>query len=387
MVDLRQIYQSPLNPFPVYRAMRERTPIAMDSRGGVNVFPYQEVQRVLTEFATFPSGFGSDPNDPLSTSLISINPPRHRQMRSIVTQAFTPRVIALLEDRIRQIVDELLSQVAGRGKMDFVTEFTNPLPIIVIAELLGIPASDQEKFKHWSDLIIGNTTSSGIENRETTYQTAYMEMYTYFMQMLEKRRNEPKNDLISALTQAQVEGEHLSDMELMGFCILLLVAGNETTTNLIGNAMLCFDEHPEVMDELRANPTLIPGAIEEVLRYRSPVQCMFRSCAVDTKLGETTIKKGQWLTAWIGSANRDESQFPNAETFDIHRTPNRHIAFGHGIHFCIGAPLARLESRIALEELLARFQNIKRDRSRELEHIGSFIVFGVQNMPVTFEAR
>ena len=184
---------------------------------------------------------------------------------------------------------------------------------------------------------------------------AQREMGMYFGRLIAQRRAEPRDDLISHLISAEVDGQRLTEIELIGFCVLLLVAGNETTTNLLGNAILCFDERPEVYERLRAQPSLIPSAIEEVLRYRSPVQSMFRAATGETEIGGAVTHPGQPVVAWIGSANRDEAQFPNAEVFDIERTPNRHIAFGYGIHFCLGAPLARLEARLALEALTTRF--------------------------------
>jgi cytochrome P450 len=203
--------------------------------------------------------------------------------------------------------------------------------------------------------------------------------------MIKKRRHEAKDDLISALLNAQIDGEHLNQQELLGFCVLLLVAGNETTTNLIGNAFVCFEEHPEVMEQLQADPALIPGAIEEVLRYRSPVQFMYRRAAADVTLESQEIRAGQMVISWIGSANRDERQFPDPDRFDIKRTPNRHLAFGHGIHFCIGAPLARLEAKIALTLMFERMKDIQRIRSVPLESTGSMIVYGVKHLPVTFK--
>src|SRR5436305_12171684 len=209
-------------------------------------------------------------------------------------------------------------------------------------------------------------------------------MSEYFLDMIAQRSREPKDDLISALLDAQIDGQHLNQRELLGFCILLLVAGNETTTNLIGNALLCFDEHPEVMEQLRAEPALVPGAIEEVLRYRSPVQYMYRRAAANVTVRDQEIQAGQMLLAWIGSANRDEAQFPDPDSFDIRRTPNRHIAFGHGIHFCLGAPLARLEAKIALTLLLERFDDIQRVRSVPLEAAGADFAYGVKHLPMTF---
>ena len=370
-----------LNPFPWYRRMRETAPVYFEASYQMwSVFRYHDVQRVLSDVATFSSAsaIAEDSSDPLDASLISLDPPRHRQLRTLVTQAFTPRSVADLSERITTITTDLLDQVAGRGKMDVIDDLAYPLPMLVIAELLGVPRQDRDRFKAWSDAVVGVTGAGGGHLRA--------EMRAYFLRIIEQRRREPQADLISALLAAQVDGQQLSQQELLGFCILLLVAGNATTTQLIGNALLCFDEQPDVFEALRADPALIPGAIEEVLRYRSPVQMMFRHVVTDVELSGQQLHRGQWVLAQIGSANRDEDQFPDADHFDFKRAPNRHLAFGHGIHFCLGAPLARLEAKIALTLLLERFQEIRRVPNVRLEGTGSTIVFGVKHLPVTFQA-
>lgn len=368
-----------LDPYPWFALMRESAPVFLDPRRhNWSVFKYNDVQRVLSEHSTFSSRFADfDSDQPLDASIVSMDPPRHRQLRSLVTLAFTPRTIARLEPRITAIVNELLDKVAPQGHMDVINDLSFPLPVIVIAELLGIPHEDRERFKLWSDQFIGATPSEGMDSQ--------VAMSEYFKWVIAQRRAKPEDDLISALLAAQIDGKHLTEQELLGFCILLLVAGNETTTHLIGNAIWCFDEHPEAWAELRANPALLPDAIEEVLRYRSPLKMMFRVTTQDTRIGDKDIPAGVGVTAWIGSANRDEAQFPNAATFDIHRIPNRHLAFGHGIHFCLGAPLARLESKVALGIMLERFASIRRDRDAELEPVPAFILHGLKSLPVTFE--
>ena len=372
------IQDEALNPFPRYRIMRKEQPVYFNPQYHFwQVFCYDDVLRVLSDYTSFSSNFSAGQDrDPLSASLVSMDPPRHRQLRNLVTQAFTPRSIAQLSDRITAIVNTQLDQVASTGRMDIIDDLAYPLPVIVIAEMLGIPQEDRERFKVWSDAIVSATYSQG--------QNSQAEMGAYFLDMIAQRSREPKDDLITALLNAQIDGQHLNRQELLGFCVILLVAGNETTTNLIGNALLCFDEHPEVMQQLRVEPALIPGAIEEVLRYRSPVQFMYRRAAADVTIRDQEIRAGQMVLAWIGSANRDEAQFPDPDTFDIRRTPNRHIAFGHGIHFCLGAPLARLEAKIALTLLLERFDEIKRVRDIPLEATGSDLVFGVKHLPITF---
>ena len=369
----------PLNPFPWYAQMRAHAPLLFyEPYQSWQAFRYDDVLRILSDYAAFSSNFsGGQGQDPLSGSMIAMDPPRHRQLRTLVTQAFTPRAVARLSDRITEIVNELLDRVIDRGEMDFVEELSYPLPVIVIAEMLGIPQADRARFKVWSDAIVG----AGFDGPANPQG----EMSAYFLNMIARRQADPGEDLISGLLAAQIDGEHLTTMELLGFCVLLLVAGNETTTNLLGNAVLTFDEHPEVWDALRADPELVPSALEEVLRYRSPVQMMYRRAIAEVTIADQTIRPGQMVLAQIGSANRDAAQFPEPDRFDITRAPNRHLAFGHGIHFCLGAPLARLEGKIAVTLLLERLRDI-RQVPGPLEHTGSAIVYGVKHLPITFKA-
>ncbi|WP_412027174.1 cytochrome P450 [Deinococcus yunweiensis] len=364
------------NPFPWYAALRAAAPVMRDPQSGMwMVFDYAGVQRTLSDWKMFSSQRGrpqgKDAEHALSTSLISTDPPRHRQLRSLVEQAFTPRQVRALEPRIAELVDELLSAVQGTGGMDFIRDFAYPLPVIVIAEILGIPASDRDAFKRWSDAVVTGDPSGS------------REMGAYFARLIEQRRVEPGDDLISGLIAAQLEGEHLDTQELLGFCILLLVAGNETTTNLLANTLLCWQDAPDAHAQVLADRALLPGTIEESLRFRSPVQSMFRVAAQDVELGGQLIPEGSPVLAWIGAANCDPAQFPDAGTFDPARTPNRHLAFGNGIHFCLGAPLARLEASVALGAVLDRLTNL-RVVDTPLEPIPSQIVYGVKSLPVTF---
>jgi len=379
--------EQPLNPFPRYEAMRRSEPVFQDQETGVwHAFRYDDVQRVLSEHATFSSRIGGDnPSETgqlFAASLINTDPPRHRQLRSLVTQAFTPRAVEALAPRISALTDELLDPVVSAGTADLIEQLAYPLPVIVIAELMGIPAADRDRFKQWSDMIVSQSPGTD----DSGHPGAHREMAEYFMGMIEQRRRQPGDDLISALLGAEIDGQKLSVIELLGFCSLLLVAGNETTTNLIGNAVLCFTETPGVAESLIAEPARLPQAIEEVLRYRSPVQSMYRISAVETTLRDRSIPAGSPIVAWIGSANRDGEQFPHPDVFDVGRSPNRHLAFGQGIHFCLGAPLARLEARIALQAVLSRLPGLAVDPDAQLERMESTIVYGVKQLPVSWQA-
>ncbi len=377
-----------LDPFPHYRTMRETSPVFHDEQSGSwHAFRYDEVQRALSDHATFSSRLGGDePSETgqlFAASLITADPPRHRQLRSLVNQAFTPKAVDALAPRISQLADELLDGIASTGTADLIAGLAYPLPVIVIAELMGIPPADRDRFKQWSDVIVSQTRT-GAENAD--HHATNIEMTGYFLDLIEKRRSRPGHDLISSLLSAEIDGQKLSVAELLGFCSLLLVAGNETTTNLIGNAVLCFAEVPGTIERLRAEPSLLPQAIEEVLRYRSPVQSMYRVTATDTTLGGVQVPAGAPLVAWIGSANRDERHFERPDQFDIDRGPSRHLAFGQGIHFCLGAPLARLEAMIALQAVLSRLPGLTLTAGSRLERMDSTIIYGLTELPVSWQA-
>jgi cytochrome P450 len=361
-----------------YQKMLVTQPVYFDTaRASWLIFRYDDVQRVLLDPLTFSSqhDLDSEGKGTALDGLVGMDPPQHRLMRNLISQAFTPRVVANMEPQITTIVDRLLDQVDAQGKMDIIEDLAFPLTITVIADLLGIPAADQASFRHWGTL----TTSPDADLRyEGLTSTS-----NYFRHLIEQRRQAPTDDLVSALLTAEVDGEHLSKEELLSTCSLLLLAGFETTVNLIGNAVVCLDEHPEALEQLIAEPDLLPSAIEEVLRYRSPVPTIGRVAMSDTVVGGQQIKAGDLVLPLFGAANFDEAHFPNATTFDIRRTPNRHLGFGHGIHFCLGAPLARMEARIALGALLKRFPSVQRVRSVALQLRPSPLVYGFQHVPVT----
>jgi len=381
------VAEYPLDPFPHYERMRATAPVFEDDQSGSwHVFRYDDVQRVLSEHATFSSRLGGDSpsgsGQLFAASLITTDPPRHRQLRSLVTQAFTPKAVDALAPRIAGLTSELLDGIMARGSADLIQELAYPLPVIVISELMGIPAQDRERFKHWSDVIVSQTRTGPASG---DHSATASEMIGYFVALIDQRRSRPGRDLISTLLAAEIDGQKLTVPELLGFCSLLLVAGNETTTNLIGNAVLCLAESPGTLKRVLTEPALLPQTLEEVLRFRSPVQSMYRVAVAETVLGGQRIPAGAPIVAWIGSANRDGQQFQRPAEFDADRNPNRHLAFGHGIHFCLGAPLARLEARIAVEALLARLPGLSLARDAQLERMESTIVYGLRALPVTWQ--
>jgi cytochrome P450 len=383
------------NPYPMYAAMRENQPVMfVDPPGLWTVFKYDDVKTVLSDHARFSSAFGGSASAAMgaatgggvlenSGSMITSDPPRHTKLRGLISRAFTPATVSAMEPRITAIAHELLDQVVAAGEMDMVRDFTYPLPVIVIAEMLGIPAEDRDRFKHWSDEVVASADVI-LGGAVDADRRAHAEMAEYFRGVIAYRREHPGSDLISSLLAAEIEGEQLTEKEVLDFCWLLLVAGNETTTNLIGNAVLTLLEEPEALARLRADRSLVPSALEEVLRYRSPVQAMFRVAREDVALSGQSVKAGSMVIALIGSANRDEERFPDADRFDITRSPNPHIAFGHGIHFCLGAPLARLEAKVALNAILDRLDDLQRANDDPLEPAKGLIVHGVMSLPIRF---
>lgn len=367
-------------PFAWYAQTRAHTPVLRDPRSGaIHVLNYEGVRTVLSDFSRFSSqrgrGGGGDPQHALGESMISTDPPRHRNLRALVERAFTPRAVEALAPRIEELVHELLDNFEGGGT-DFVKAFAEPLPVIVIAEILGIPVKDRADFKRWSDGVV-------------TGQGGGREMAEYFGRLIAERLAGPLDgvDLVSALLRAEIDdGDggrvRLTHQELLGFCMLLLVAGNETTTNLLSNAVQVLSAHPGARDALVAAPDGWPAAIEEVLRLRSPVQSMFRVTTGPTELGGQDLPDGAWVIAWIGAANTDPDVFEAPDEFRPARAPNRHLAFGHGVHFCLGAPLARLEANIALRAVYERFPHLRVREDAELRYIESTIVHGVKELPV-----
>jgi len=375
------------NPYPLYDQLRIKSPLLRvpPPFDAWMIFDYSGVKKALTDHELFSSRV------PAPQWFIFSDPPVHTKLRALVSHAFTPRMVANLEPRVRELSRQLLDHNIERGEMDLVTDFAGPLAMKVISEMIGVATADWARYKQWSDVILrlSYTRSGGQEAEQALrdFTAVTLEMDAYLADMIQRRRNAPQDDLLTRLVEAEVDGESLSAEEIRGFVQLLMVAGQETTTNLIDNTVLCLLEHPDQLGRLRRAPELLPAAIEEVLRYRSPVQWMMRTPRRDVELHGQMIPAGNLVLAMIGSANRDSSQFPGANRFDISRDPNPHVAFGHGIHFCLGAPLSRLESRIALSDLLARFKNFELAANEPWPPREALNVHGPAHLHIRFEVN
>jgi cytochrome P450 len=375
-----------LFPFEVLSRLRKETPVRYDSyRNCWELFSYEDVQRVLKDAKTFSSVRGPVGGQ----NLLFMDPPKHKQMRDLVNKVFTPKAISELAPRIQSISEELLGQISG-DTIDIVNDFATPLPVIVIAELLGAPAEDRAQFKKWSDILVESAedeTDEAYDNIMEKRQVAVQELTVYFKNILEIRARQPQDDLISALLAAEIDGEKLTERELISFCVLLLAAGNETTTNLITNGVRVLAEQPALLEELYRTSDLIPNFIEEVLRYYPPIVAIGRTATQDVEIGSQAIKAGDQIITWVGAANRDKSVFSEPDRFRLDRKPNPHMSFGFGIHFCLGAPLARLEGKIALKILVERFKQFSLVEDEALVPILSSFVFGVKKYPVSLVRR
>lgn len=374
-----------------FRRMREGEPASHDEKAGVwHVFRYADAVRILADSsATFSSDFSSlvssqeDVDRFIKGNVLRKDPPQHRKLRALASKAFTPRVVAELAPRITAITNELLDAVRDSERIELVSDLAYPLPVIVIAELLGIPAEDRPMFGRWADGLVGpESQTSFIPNDQRLQAMAVVmrEMNSYCLDHIRRRRARPEDDLTSKLVAAEVDGQRLDDEEIVGFVGLLLLAGHVTTTALLGNAVLCLDEHPEAAAALRADPSGLRTAIEEVLRYRTPLAPIMRRTARQVEVGGHTIPGGRMVLAWLASANRDERQFLVPDRFDIRREPNAHLSFGHGIHFCLGAPLARLEARTALEIMLSRWSELSVGTGVEFHDARG--IFGARRLPL-----
>ena len=382
------------DPYPTYRRLRTEDPVHHSPLDFWVLTRYEDVVAVLRDprfikepLAAFVAArFGAAVPPGVGVSMLDRDPPDHTRLRSLVSKAFTPRVVEGLRPRIQRIVDDLIARAEAAGSMDLIEEFAYPIPVNVICEMLGVPVEDHERFRGWSlDIARGLDSillppESEVPRRSGAARHAIGE---YFRELIAERRASPRGDLLSALIAAEEAGDKLSEDELLATCILLLIAGHETTVNLIGNGTLALLRHPDQLRRLRENPGLIGSAVEELLRYDGPVQRTARIPSADVRFDGLTIAKGEMVMPFIGAADRDPAQFPDPDRLDLTRTDNRHIAFGWGIHFCLGAPLARVEGQIAISALVQRLPKLALATDRP-EYRQSLTLRGLTTLPVGF---
>ncbi|WP_141433922.1 cytochrome P450 [Bacillus sp. 03113] len=376
--------QDRLLPFSIYNTLRKTTPVRYDqTRKCWDVFRYEDVHYILKNPKLFSSK--RDIGD-IKESILTMDPPKHTKMRKLIDKAFTPKAVNKLTERIEDIAVFLLDQVKGKETVDFIYDFAGPLPVIVIAELLGVPTKDRGIFKTYSDMFITGAKNESDEELKVVMkkrQEGAQFLRGYFKEIIiQKQQNNTEEDLITLLLAADIDGEKLTEEELLSFCILLLVAGNETTTNLIANAVRYMIEDMDIQEKVRTNLSLVPNLVEETLRFYPPIQSIGRIATEDVEINGHMIPKGSQVVNWIASANRDEQKFVEPDRFILERHPNPHLSFGFGIHFCLGAPLARLEAKISLSKLLTSSSKLERGEITQLDPILSPFVFGVKNLPV-----
>ncbi|PYN35028.1 MAG: cytochrome P450 [Candidatus Rokuibacteriota bacterium] len=382
------------DPYPTYHRLRAEDPVHHSPLGFWVLTRYEDVSAVLRDprfikepiAALVAARFGAEVPRGVGLSMLDRDPPDHTRLRSLVSKAFTPRVVEGLRPRIQQIVDGLIARAQTVGSMDLIEEFAYPIPVNVICEMMGVPVKDHERFKGWSlDIARGLDSiwlppDSEVPRRSAAARHAIND---YFRELIAQRRASPRGDLLSALIAAEEAGDKLNEEELLATCILILIAGHETTVNLIGNGVLALLRHPDQLRHLRQAPALITSAVEELLRYDGPVQRTARVASDDATIGDRTIRKGDMVMPFIGAADRDPAQFPDPDRLDFSRGDNRHIAFGWGIHFCLGAPLARVEGRIAIDTLVRRLPGLALV-TEEPEYRQSLTLRGLKTLPVTF---
>ena len=379
------------DPYPAYARLRERSPVHRSRVLNAWVFTrYADIEAILRDFRRFsnrPDSVSPDRRRRRSVpprvdwTMLFLDPPDHTRLRSLVNQAFTPRVVDALEPHIRTVMHELVDAVDDPAGFDLMRAVAGPLPVIVIAEMLGVPPEDRARFAEWSHAR-ARILEPLVGAQERASADAAGEAFdAYFLPIVQARRREPRDDIISALAQAEEAGDSLTEREMLTMLRLLLIAGNETTTNLIGNGVLALLEHPEQMRLLREDPSRIPAAVEELLRFDTPVQLDLRGVVEDCETYGVPLRRGEPAVLALGAANRDPEAFDEPDRLDVARSRGSNISFGRGIHHCLGAPLARLEARIALEVLLERYSSLqllgKRPAFRR-----AIVLRGLETLPI-----
>jgi cytochrome P450 len=390
-----------IDPYPTYRRLLDERPVHEGLFDTVVYTRYADCLAVLRDPRSSSDGRNAnsykealeqgliDPDQQVLNTqpFLFMDPPDHTRLRGLVSKAFTPKVVEGLRPRIHQLVDDLLDAAAERGTIEVIEDLAYPLPVNVICEMIGVPPEDHVKFREWSREAARSLDPEEVlppevlERRRKTIES----FAEYFMNLIDVRRTAPKDDLLSALIAAEEAGDKLSTQELLSTCILLLVAGHETTVNLIGNGTLALLRHPDQLERLRLDPSLVRGAIEELLRFDPPVQMTARTALDDMEVGGANVRKGQQAILLLAAANRDAAQFPEPELLDITRGDSHHLSFGFGIHFCLGAPLARVEGEIAIGSLVRRFDGLHL-RTETPEYKENIVLRGLASLPVGFAA-
>jgi cholest-4-en-3-one 26-monooxygenase len=383
----------PAVPHEMFETMRREDPVhwneEADGRGFWSITTYDDLHTCSRDHANFSSERGGITLNEIPEAdmvqqrlmMLMMDPPKHTKLRLLVNKGFTPRMIGRLEEHIRDLARGIVDAVVARGECDFVVDVAAELPLQVIAEMMGVPQEDRHKVFEWSNRMIGSEDPEYNVSPDQAFEAA-AEMFMYANNLAMQKRRSPGDDIISVLLQAEVDGEQLTEMEFDLFFELLAIAGNETTRNLISHGMLFLIEHPDARRALRDDPTLVDTAVEEMLRCASPVMYMRRTAQADVQVRDKLIHAGDKVALWYISANRDESVFPDSNTFDIRRTPNEHVAFGGGgPHFCLGANLARLEARIMFGELARRIADV--DLDGPVQRLRSNFINGIKHMPLS----
>lgn len=387
------------DPYPEYARLRSADPVHWDAADGRWVLTrYADIVTLLRSPAASSdrtaalAALAPPSVRPLlafrANSMINADAPKHARLRLLVSKAFTARAVEAMTDKIQRLVDGFLDPVQPRGRMDLIADLACPLPVTVIAEMLGVPAQDRDRFKHWSDDLALSAGGAGSPRALTLAEygrvgQAFQELTAYFRAVVAERRVRPQDDLLSALARAEEAGDRLNEDELYANAALLLVAGNETTTNLIGNGMLALLRHPDQLARLQAEPSLVPAAVEELLRYDSPVQFTMRLLKEDATIAGKPLRRGQMVLLLLAAANRDPEQFADPERLDVGRSDNKHLAFGLGSHFCLGAQLARLEAQVAFGTVIRRLPRLRLDAPAP-EFRPHFNLRGLKSLPVAF---
>jgi cytochrome P450 len=389
------------DPHPFYRRMRDEDPVHFSPTVGVWVLTrYADVMTALRDprisasarhwrhYERFFFRKGSDGVSPMAQTydrwMLQMDPPDHTRIRGLFTKAFTPRVVERMRGAIQRITDNLIDAFASRGTVDLMPELAFPLPIKVIADLLGVPEADHDRIKHWSESLLPSLTPALSAAAAREVNIAAAEFRDYFRELAKLRRAEPRDDLLSGMVAAADNDDRLNEDELISTCILLAFAGHATTVQLIANAVVFLLNNPDQLELLRRDPNLLPGAIEETLRMASPIQIVYRTTLQDVPVGGRVIPAGEMLFVSLAAANRDPQQFADPDRFDIRRADNRHLAFGNHIHYCAGAPLARLEAHVAAETLLRRLPNLRLVGPVQREP--SLVLRGIKSLPLAFDA-